>query len=89
MRYMLETPWGRFTEDGSHFEFDYDKLSAETGYSLEELQSLGTVYCYRHPRYEIGRASEATAVLVAAAMRQAARGRGGQRTAGKEGLFHG
>ncbi len=68
MRYMLETPWGRFTEDGSHFEFDYDKLTAETGYSIEELQSFGALYCYRHPRYEIGRASEATT----AAMRQAA-----------------
>jgi hypothetical protein len=72
MRYMLETPWGRFTEDGSHFELDYDRLAAETGYGIEELQSLGAPYCYRHPRYEIGRASEATAVLVAAAMRQAA-----------------
>jgi hypothetical protein len=72
MRYMLETPWGRFTEDGSHFEFDYDKLAAETGYSIEELQSLGAFYCYRHARHEIGHASEATAMLVAAAMRQAA-----------------
>jgi hypothetical protein len=72
MRYMLETPWGRFTEDGSHFEFDSDKLTAENGYSIEELQSFDALYCYRHPRHEVGHASEATAVLVAAAMRQAA-----------------
>jgi hypothetical protein len=72
MRYMLETPWGRFTEDGSHFEFDYQKLAAETGYSAEELRSLGVPYCYRHPREETAHLSEASAVLVAAALRQAA-----------------
>jgi hypothetical protein len=72
MRHMLESPRGRFTEDGSHFEFDYDRLAAEMGYSIEE--SLGALYCYRHPRHEIGHPSEATAVLVAAAMRQAAWG---------------
>ena len=72
MRYMLETPWGHFTEDGSRFEFDYDKLTTETGYSIEELQSFGALYCYRHPRHEFGHPSESTAVLVAAAMRQAA-----------------
>jgi hypothetical protein len=68
MRYMLETPWGRFTEDGSHFEFDYDKLSAQTGYGIDELRSLGVLYCYHHPR----RMREPASVLVDAAMRQAA-----------------
>jgi hypothetical protein len=72
MRYMLETPWGRFSEDGSHFEFDYDKLAEETGYSEAELRSLGVLYCYHHAREEMGRMSEPTAVLVDAAMRQAA-----------------
>jgi hypothetical protein len=55
----------------------YDKLSAETGFTIEELRSLGALYCYRHPHHEIGRPSEATAVLVAAAMRRAARGQAG------------
>ena len=72
MRYMLQTPWGRFSEDGSHFEFDYDKLAEETGYSEAELRSLGVLYCYHHSREEMGRMSEPTAVLVDAAMRQAA-----------------
>jgi hypothetical protein len=68
MRYMLETPWGRFTEDGSRFELDYDKLSAQTGYGIDELRSLGVLYCYHHPR----QMSERTSVLVDAAMRRAA-----------------
>jgi hypothetical protein len=72
MRYMLETPWGRFTEDGGHFEFDYQKLAAQTGYSIDELRSLGVSHCYRHPRLEMGQMSEASAVLVAAAPRQPA-----------------
>jgi hypothetical protein len=62
MRYMLETPWGRFSEDGSRFEFDYDKLSAQTGYGIDELRSLGVLYCYHHPRQK----SERTSVLVGA-----------------------
>jgi hypothetical protein len=72
MRYMLETPWGRFSEDGSHFEFDYDKLAEETGYSEDELRSLGVLYCYHHARQEMARMSEPTAVLIDAAMHQAA-----------------
>jgi hypothetical protein len=72
MRYMLETPWGRFSEDGSQFELDYGKLAAETGYSADELRSLGVLYCYHHPRQDLGRMSEPTAVLVEAALRQAA-----------------
>jgi hypothetical protein len=72
MRYMLETPWGRFTEDGSRFEFNYQRLASETGYSVDELRSLGVLHCYRHPRQEMGHMSEASAVLVGAAMRQAA-----------------
>lgn len=72
MRYMLETPWGRFTEDGSHFEFDYQKLAAQTGYDADELRSLGVPYCYRHPRQDLGPMSEASAVLIAAVLRQAA-----------------
>ena len=72
MRYMLETPWGRFSEDGSQFEFDYEKLAEETGYNADELRSMGVLYCYHHPRQDLGRMSEPTAVLVDAAMRQAA-----------------
>lgn len=72
MRYMLETPWGRFSEDGSHFEFDYHRLARETGYSVDELRSLGVFHCYHHPRLEMSRTSEATAVLLAAATSQAA-----------------
>ena len=72
MRYMLETPWGRFSDDGSHFEIDYHKLANETGYSLDELIDLGVVYCYRHPRLDLAHMSEATALLVTAATHQAA-----------------
>jgi hypothetical protein len=72
MRYMLETPWGRFSEDGSHFEFDYEKLAEETGYSADELRSLGVLYCYHNARQDMGRMSEPTSVLVDAVMRQAA-----------------
>jgi hypothetical protein len=73
MRYMLETPWGRFSDDGSHFEFDYQKVANQTGYSVDELHALGVIHCYHHPRQDMSlHPSEASAVLVAAATRRAA-----------------
>ncbi len=67
MRYMLETPWGHFSEDGGRFEVDYDKLRNATGYGVDELKRLGILYCWAHPRL-----SEPTAVMLAAALRHAA-----------------
>ncbi len=72
MRYMLDTPWGHFTEDGGRFEIDYDKLGAATGYAIDELKSLGILHCWHHPRLGTARLGEATAVTIAAALQRAA-----------------
>jgi len=66
MRYMLETPWGRFTEDGSRFEFDAQKFATATGYSIEQVRLLGWVANGNAAR-ELGHLSESAGVLVAAA----------------------
>lgn len=45
MRYMLESPHGRWSEDGSRFEFDLEKVADDCGYTLAEVKAYGVHYC--------------------------------------------
>ena len=45
MRYMLESPHGRWSEDGSRFIYDFQKVADACGYTLAEVQAYGVVYC--------------------------------------------
>jgi hypothetical protein len=65
MRYLPEIPWGRFTEDSSRFEFGRRNRATETG-------SPNDLRCDHDPWQDMGHMSEASAILVAAAMHQAA-----------------
>ena len=49
LNYTREHPLGRWSEDGSHFEFDPDKVANETGYTTSRVQGLGILYCIAHP----------------------------------------
>jgi hypothetical protein len=49
MRYTREHPLGRWSEDGTRFEFNREKVAKRTGYSVEEVDALGIVYCIVHP----------------------------------------
>jgi hypothetical protein len=49
MRYTHEHPLGRWSEDGTRFEFNREKVAKRTGYSVEEVDALGIVYCIVHP----------------------------------------
>jgi hypothetical protein len=50
MGYTREHPLGHWTEDGTHFEFEYSKVASETGYTAEEVHALGILYCIAYPR---------------------------------------
>ena len=69
MRY-LESPWAEIAEHGDHLERDHQELASKTGYGLNELRC--SVPDSWHGHCEIGHMSEATATLIAAAMRQPA-----------------
>ena len=45
MRYMLESPYGRWSEDGSRFVYDLEKVAHTCGYTVEEVKAYGVVYC--------------------------------------------
>jgi hypothetical protein len=45
MRYMLESPHGRWSEDGAHFIYDLEKIADSCGYTLEEVKTYGVLYC--------------------------------------------
>lgn len=47
--YTREHPLGRWSEDGTRFEFDPDKVAKETGYTAGEVDALGILYCIAHP----------------------------------------
>jgi len=65
MRYLPEIAWARLTGDGSRFEFGHGKCATETG-SPDELR------CDHDPWQDMVHTSEATAILIAAAMHQSA-----------------
>lgn len=50
MRYTLESPFGRWTEDGSRFVYDIDKVAETTGYTPDEVKAHGVPYCRRFRR---------------------------------------
>jgi hypothetical protein len=50
MRYMLESPFGRWSEDGSRFVYDLDKVAYACGYTVDEVRAYGAVYCRKFPR---------------------------------------
>ena len=45
MRYMLESPHGQWSEDGSRFIYDLEKVADACGYTLDEVKSYGVLYC--------------------------------------------
>lgn len=45
MRYMMESPYGHWTEDGARFVYDLDKIAVATGYTVEEVKTYGVPYC--------------------------------------------
>jgi hypothetical protein len=45
MRYMLESPFGRWSEDGSRFIYDMKKVAHACGYTLAEVKAYGVLYC--------------------------------------------
>lgn len=45
-----EHPLGRWSEGGTHFEFDPYKVAKETGYAAAEVETLGVLYCISHPQ---------------------------------------
>jgi hypothetical protein len=45
MRYMLESPHGRWSEDGSRFIYDLQKVADACGYTLDEVKAYGVLYC--------------------------------------------
>jgi hypothetical protein len=71
MRYVPEIPWGRFAEDGSRSGFRHRNRATETG-SPDDSQYGDSSCCDHDPWQDMGRMSEATAILVAAAIHQAA-----------------
>ena len=40
---------GHWNEDGS-FSYDFEKISQETGWSVEEIQLRGVAWCRRNPK---------------------------------------
>jgi hypothetical protein len=53
MRYMLESPHGRWSEDGSRFIYDLEKVADACGYTLDEVKTYGVLYCrtFRRTRW--------------------------------------
>jgi len=45
MRYMLESPHGRWSEDGARFIYDLQKVADACGYTLDEVKAYGVLYC--------------------------------------------
>ncbi|HKW52095.1 MAG TPA: hypothetical protein VJO12_00265 [Stellaceae bacterium] len=45
MRYTLESPHGRWSEDGSRFIYDLRKVADSCGYTLDEVKTYGVLYC--------------------------------------------
>lgn len=45
MRYMLESPHGRWSDDGSRFIYDLQKIADACGYTLDEVKAYGVLYC--------------------------------------------
>jgi hypothetical protein len=45
MHYMLESPYGRWSEDGARFIYDLEKVAHICGYTVEEVQAYGVHYC--------------------------------------------
>ena len=47
---MLESPFGRWSEDGSRFIYDLKKVAHACGYTLAEVKTYGVLYCRTFPR---------------------------------------
>lgn len=39
---------GSWSEDMTHFVYDYEKISRETGWTVDEIRSRGVAYCRRN-----------------------------------------
>ena len=51
LSYMLESPLGRWSDDGSRFVYDIDKLAAATGYTPDQVRREGPAHCLLYPRW--------------------------------------
>ncbi len=45
MRYTLESPFGRWTDDGTKFVYDAEKVAEVTGYTQHEVKLYGPHRC--------------------------------------------
>jgi hypothetical protein len=50
MRYMLESPYGRWSEDGTCFVYDLEKIAHACGYTIDEVKAYGVIYCRQFRR---------------------------------------
>ena len=50
MHYTLESPYGRWSEDGSRFVYDVAKVAEACGYTVEEVKAYGVIYCRQFRR---------------------------------------
>ena len=41
---------GHWSEDRTHFIYDWEKISRETGWSIEEINMRGVSWCRRNPK---------------------------------------
>ena len=39
------------TADGGHFVYDYEKISRETGWSVDQIMMRGVAWCRRNPKH--------------------------------------
>ncbi len=45
MRDRQDSPHGRWSADGSRFEYDLEKVAEDCGYTVEEVKAYGVRYC--------------------------------------------
>jgi len=50
MRDIHQSSLGRWTDDGSRFEYDPAKVAEHAGYTVDEVKLYGVVYCLRFRR---------------------------------------
>ena len=41
---------GHWTDDGTNFVYDYEKISNETGWSIDDIKARGVSWCRRNPK---------------------------------------
>jgi hypothetical protein len=41
---------GRWSEDKTHFIYDYERIAKETGYTVNQVKLYGVAYVRNHPK---------------------------------------